>query len=952
MSDRGSEDRKNRFENVARNLESKNKGILSVADAEDIVLEKARRLLETDCGSVFSKKEVFERLKSKVSSQQRADDLAEQYKEGNISRRKFLQLMGLTGTAFAFAGTGYFMGEKIYGPGDAITGMATGDTINLADRGLSPGGNIDPVLDEVLGGGVSAEIIIPGNSESNPYTTKYQGSGWQSWDPNSAAKWGDVTIRAEDGGHAYIKHPEGASRHMGTNAFGSTVKYKDITFLGGVGKGQGSSTGTGAMSWSTYADSSGHVIFENVNLPDGVRDGRTIDSVGFIVQQYHSGKVTFRNCHVEGFSNNGIYGSIPGRGGQGVVGIECCLLANNNIAQFKLSSEGSYSRNSVILVDSDVPPLPHYSGNAARGFFYHDGNGHVTLENVDFIHERSDSHHVIDFAPQWAVQGKAQCTFKNLRILHNGSSRMIKDPNNVSSPQYGFEFQNINISGDGNLNVPGYWPNSICVNNNCEQPTRDKECVSSAGTGSTGSSGGSSGSGGSGSSESGTSAVPHEGGEHDITLSGGSDSEPVPYLMLVDGDILEAKGSAKDAVFGNKIIGTLNGQADTYKYDGRIKELNVAEPITVKLDGEELSQQQIINRFGNYCGPGSTAVLGTGSSGGSSGSSGSGSSSGAGSSGSSGGTGSSGSGSAGSNNYEASNSGEDMESLPKLSASSNPAIESVETLSNGAQKVKVAAGADWGISIGDNDKFQKIIVDISASRSTACEFQAFGSDWVIRNVAVVGKQPTGDKFNMRCSAYGECLIENCYFGDGGRGSLHDYTGIYVGRNSEKLTIRNCNVSNWKDNAVYASDMGAPAAYNGGSNHGTLIVQDSYFENNIVSSIRLGTDSSRAENCVVNGGPHRGCWAYWNEPTFVNVDASVGSRSFESGEPVHDDKRENPIVMHLKDCAATGGRDGVYAKGKGQLDIQGGVESNPRTDPPTDRVPMSPEDVLTLDYSSF
>ena len=135
-------------------------------------------------------------------------------------------------------------------------------------------------------------------------------------------------------------------------------------------------------------------------------------------------------------------------------------------------------------------------------------------------------------------------------------------------------------------------------------------------------------------------------------------------------------------------------------------------------------------------------------------------------------------------------------------------------------------------------------------------------------------------------------------------------------------------------------MGQPDAgiFHGSPNDGTLLVENSYFENNEVAHVRLGTSTSRAVNCVAVGGPHRGFWAYWNHPAFVDCDSSVGGRSFEVGEPIHDDIRENPVRMTLENCRAEGGVEGVSVRGDSSY--VGIPDPNPRTTPPTG-VPRSP-----------
>jgi hypothetical protein len=293
----------------------------------------------------------------------------------------------------------------------------------------------------------------------------------------------------------------------------------------------------------------------------------------------------------------------------------------------------------------------------------------------------------------------------------------------------------------------------------------------------------------------------------------------------------------------------------------------------------------------------------------------------------------------------------DRRSYLKMATAAVAGVAGASGAASGASydTITVPAGSHRTISIGAGETFENTIVDITASGASV-EFQAFEDNWTLRNVAVRGSEPTGDRYMMRCEAQGECRIENCYFGDGDVSDEYgNYTGIYVGRNSSgTLTVQNVYMANFSDNALYASDMGAPdAGAFSGSQKGTLVVRDSYFENNMVSSVRLGTDTSRAENCVVNGGPHRGFWVYWNTPSCVDCDSSA-DRPFEVGEPVHDDIRQNPVELTLKDCRATGGEAGVNPKGVAS--VEGTPAPNPRTSPPSG-VPATPEEAASGSTSS-
>jgi hypothetical protein len=83
---------------------------------------------------------------------------------------------------------------------------------------------------------------------------------------------------------------------------------------------------------------------------------------GVYVGRQHSGELTFRDCRVEWFPDNGLYASAPGGAGgdidvsgDGPVHVEGGRYRNNNVANVRLGSTGSTARGVTIVVD-EVPP--------------------------------------------------------------------------------------------------------------------------------------------------------------------------------------------------------------------------------------------------------------------------------------------------------------------------------------------------------------------------------------------------------------------------------------------------------------------------------------------------------------------------------------------------------------------------------------------------------------------
>lgn len=139
-------------------------------------------------------------------------------------------------------------------------------------------------------------------------------------------------------------------------------------------------------------DAGGTGLIENVYMGDGAATGY---GTGIKVAVGHAGELTIRNCYFEDWPGNGIYGSSPGRAdrsnaGYGDVKIEQCYARNNNLSNFRIGTNGSYVRDSVIHVDSDVPGgyNKSYKENA-RGVWVREG-ADCTIRNCDILLEHPD----------------------------------------------------------------------------------------------------------------------------------------------------------------------------------------------------------------------------------------------------------------------------------------------------------------------------------------------------------------------------------------------------------------------------------------------------------------------------------------------------------------------------------------------------------------------------------
>ncbi|WP_233274724.1 right-handed parallel beta-helix repeat-containing protein [Haladaptatus cibarius] len=92
---------------------------------------------------------------------------------------------------------------------------------------------------------------------------------------------------------------------------------------------------------------SGTGLVENLRAPDGAPDGS--GAVGLFVEMNTTGELEFRDCHLAGFPNNGLYQSSKSTGTVRVVGGE---YRNNNIANVRLAGSGSEVRDCCVAVDT------------------------------------------------------------------------------------------------------------------------------------------------------------------------------------------------------------------------------------------------------------------------------------------------------------------------------------------------------------------------------------------------------------------------------------------------------------------------------------------------------------------------------------------------------------------------------------------------------------------------
>ena len=126
----------------------------------------------------------------------------------------------------------------------------------------------------------------------------------------------------------------------------------------------------------------GYGLIQNLRAPDGGRpvlEDDPHEGSGMYVPDRHQGTLELRNCHIEGFQDNGLYASSPGPESRIIV--NGGYYANSNISNIRVGWN-SVVKNATVVVDERIET--DYAVNM-RGIRQQDGAGTV-VRNCDVIH--------------------------------------------------------------------------------------------------------------------------------------------------------------------------------------------------------------------------------------------------------------------------------------------------------------------------------------------------------------------------------------------------------------------------------------------------------------------------------------------------------------------------------------------------------------------------------------
>lgn len=143
-------------------------------------------------------------------------------------------------------------------------------------------------------------------------------------------------------------------------------------------------------------DENGSAQIENLRSEN---NGENHTLTGVYVGGGHAGELTFRDCHLGEFSDNGLYASAPGGpdGQDGEIHVVGGTYRNNNIAGVRLGSSGSTAQDVTVVVDDETPGWGQLN---ARGIRLRNKADQL-IENCEIVFEEeaADSFGAVVFHP-------------------------------------------------------------------------------------------------------------------------------------------------------------------------------------------------------------------------------------------------------------------------------------------------------------------------------------------------------------------------------------------------------------------------------------------------------------------------------------------------------------------------------------------------------------------------
>lgn len=185
-------------------------------------------------------------------------------------------------------------------------------------------------------------------------------------------------------------------------------------------------------------DPAGTGLVERLSLPDGAKPGSNV--TGCEVGDGNRGDLEFVDCHIEGFTDNGLYADPP----EGSVTVDGGFYRNNGIASVRIqSSESSVVRNVHVVCDDAVSGYDNMRGIRLRS-----GESLLVEDCVVDMLAVSGSDGAVTFASALESATVRNC---RLRIDADGVNAIrVKSPDDDSGPAATsgpFRCHNVSVTG-------------------------------------------------------------------------------------------------------------------------------------------------------------------------------------------------------------------------------------------------------------------------------------------------------------------------------------------------------------------------------------------------------------------------------------------------------------------------------------------------------------------------
>ncbi|WP_255198803.1 fibronectin type III domain-containing protein [Halorarius litoreus] len=375
------------------------------------------------------------------------------------------------------------------------------NVIDLGNEGLQPGDDLSPYLDEYWQSG--NEVHIPGGeyelSDVDSLEIDADEDSWLIGDGDVIADHGDV--------HVLFNITSNGDAHVRMQNI--TLKGIDSTEDGDIGK---------VRVWAE--DEEGLVELINFNRPDGADGGSRAS--GFFMPKPHAGVGRFINCHVEGFTDNGLYGTPFAGGdsddGMGTVEVYGGLYKNNDVNNIRVGCDDSKVISAAVVFD-DVPYGQETGSH--KGIRVRQGGANQVIHDCDItVYDEPGAAAGIKIDDSRFENGlDSDVTVTDTRIYNEIDAGAVQ----TSDEDFPISGENIHLTGPGDLDLQGSGPYSdVYRGSEADSPTEQKRWVDGWGDAPDGSTSDS------GSTDSSTLAVstmePSSVGSTTATLTGSLDS--------------------------------------------------------------------------------------------------------------------------------------------------------------------------------------------------------------------------------------------------------------------------------------------------------------------------------------------------------------------------------------------------------------------------------------------